>query len=60
MKPISFRTDEQRPLSILGDVGWQDADVSVDILFPTGADSALVGARANPNCCGRIIVGENL
>lgn len=60
MAPLSFRSDEQRPLSILGDVTWTDADVSIDALMPASGDAAMVGVRANPNCCGRAIVGENL
>ena len=56
MHPIAWRPDEQRPNSVLGDINWKDIDVSIDV-FMGPKDSALIGARANPNCCGRVITG---
>jgi len=33
--------------------------VRADVNMPAAADSALIGARANPNCCSRIITGAS-
>ena len=32
--------------------------MSIDVMMPGAKDSVLIGARANPNCCGRVITGE--
>ena len=60
MHPVAWRPDEQRPNAILGDIAWTDMDVSIDVNMPGAKDSVLIGARANPNCCGRIITGEDM
>ena len=58
--PIAWRPDEQRPVSVLGDINWAAADISVDVRMPAAGDGALLGVRANPNCCGRVITGEDM
>jgi galactosylceramidase len=61
MHPVAWRPEEQRPFSLFAaDISWTDVDASIDVLLPQAGDSALLGARANPNCCGRVITGEDL
>ena len=58
--PVAWRPEEQRPFSLFaaGDF-WSATSVSVDVRMAAG-EGALVGVRANPNCCGRVITGEDL
>ena len=60
MHPIAWRPDEQRPVSVIGSVKWTDTDIAIDVMMPGGTDGALLGARANPNCCTRVITGEDM
>ena len=55
--PVAWRPDEQRPLSVIGNVAWADTDISIDVALPAAGNAALLGARANPNCCSRVITG---
>jgi galactosylceramidase len=60
--PIAWRPDEKRPLTVVGDLQWRSANVTLD-LFMAAGETATVGVRANPGdgCCGgRIITGEDL
>lgn len=60
MKPLGWRPDEQRPFTIFAaNISWSDVDVSIDVRLASSTDVALIGARANPNCCGRVITGED-
>ena len=59
--PVAWRPEEQRPFSLFAaDMAVQDVNVSVAFLLPQAGDAVLLGARANPNCCGRVITGEDL
>ena len=58
--PVAWRPDEQRPNSIIGDINWADTDITISVNMPAAGDSALIGARANPNCCSRVITGEDM
>jgi galactosylceramidase len=58
--PVAWRPEEQRPFSLFAaDVGWSAMSITIDVLMAAG-EGALVGVRANPNCCGRVITGEDL
>ena len=58
--PIAWRPEEQRPFSVFaGDISWAAAALTIDVRMAAG-EGALVGVRANPNCCGRVITGEDL
>jgi len=58
--PIAWRPDEQRPFTVFAsDISWASVDVSIDIRLSAAGDVATIGARANPNCCGRVITGED-
>ena len=58
--PVAWRPEEQRPFSLFaaGDF-WSATSVSVDVRMASG-EGALVGVRASPQCCGRVITGEDL
>ena len=59
--PVAWRPEEQRPFSLFtSDITWTDVNVSIDVRLAAPVDSALLGVRANPNCCGRVITGEDL
>ena len=59
--PVAWRPEEQRPFSLFaGDIAWVDAATSLDVALSAPGDSAMLGLRANPNCCGRVITGEDL
>ena len=61
MHPIAWRPEEQRPFSLFAaNISWQDVDASISVSFSQKNESAMLGARANPNCCGRVITGEDL
>jgi hypothetical protein len=58
--PIAWRPDEQRPFTIFtSDINWVSMDVSIDIRLSVSSDIVTIGVRANPNCCGRVITGED-
>jgi galactosylceramidase len=60
MHPVAWRPEEQRPFSLFAaDISWASTAISIDVLMAAG-EGALVGVRANPNCCGRVITGEDL
>jgi hypothetical protein len=102
-KPVAWRPDEQRPMSIIGatqpiydpqhrmqicaaahansctlsficltacvycgtqnnagNINWSGIVLGIDVLLPKPGDGAMLGVRANPNCCGRLITGEDL
>lgn len=43
-----------------GDINWSGIVLGIDVMFPKPGDGAMLGVRANPNCCGRLITGEDL
>ena len=61
IKPVVWWRDSEgvsdpRPHSIFQAVELVDSDVSIDVNMPAAGDTALLGARADPNCvpaCGR-------
>ena len=58
--PVAWRPDEQRPFTIFAsDITWSSVDVSIDFRLSAAGEVATIGARANPNCCGRVITGED-
>jgi len=60
MHPVAWRPEEQRPFSLFAaDISWAATSITIDVLMAAG-EGALVGVRANPNCCGRVITGEDL
>ena len=59
--PLAWRPEEQRPFSLFAaNISLKNVNVSVGISLNSRNDSALLGVRANPNCCGRVITGEDL
>ena len=58
-KPVTWRPDEQRPLSVIGDINWAAANLTIDMSMAAG-ETALVAVRASPTGCDRLITGEDL
>ena len=58
--PIAWRPEEQRPFSLFAsNISWTASSIAIDVRMAAG-EGALIGLRANPNCCGRVITGEDL
>ena len=60
--PIAWRPEEQRPFTLFASNISAGARVNATVAFSLNSpgDSALLGVNANPNCCGRVITGEDL
>lgn len=61
MHPVAWRPEEQRPFSLFAaDISLTSVNTSIDFAFSAPGEGVLFGVRANPNCCGRVITGEDL
>jgi len=61
MHPIAWRPEEQRPFSLFAaNISLARVNTSIDFAFSAPGEGVLLGVRANPNCCGRVITGEDL
>ena len=59
--PVAWRPEEQRPFSLFAaNISLVRVNTSIDFAFSAPGEGVLLGVRANPNCCGRVITGEDL